>query len=207
MKIAIVKLSALGDIVNAMIVLQFIKKYNPNIMIDWVVEKSYEELLSNNPSINEIHTVNFKLAKQKKSLLFFFKEISEETLLNKASSLAYNFMLAIFPAIIFLFTLIPYIPKSIGFQDQLMSLLALILPNNAYLAFEATINDIVNKPHGGLLSLGFLLSMYFAANGTHTLMMAFNKSSLIVESRSVIKTRITSACDEYRRKGNGRIGI
>ena len=75
MKIAIVKLSALGDIVNAMIVLQFIKKYNPNIMIDWVVEKSYEELLSNNPSINEVHTVNFKLAKQKKSLLFFFKEI------------------------------------------------------------------------------------------------------------------------------------
>ena len=75
MKIAIVKLSALGDIVNAMVVLQFIKKYNPNVMIDWVVEKSYEELLSNNPSINEIHTVNFKLAKQKKSLLFFFKEI------------------------------------------------------------------------------------------------------------------------------------
>ena len=62
MKIAIVKLSALGDIVNAMIVLQFIKKYNPNVMIDWVVEKSYEELLSNNPSINEVHTVNFKLA-------------------------------------------------------------------------------------------------------------------------------------------------
>jgi len=66
MKIAIVKLSALGDIVNAMVVLQFIKKYNPNIMIDWVVEKSYEELLSNNPSINVVHTVNFKLAKQKK---------------------------------------------------------------------------------------------------------------------------------------------
>jgi len=77
MKIAIVKLSAIGDIVNAMVVLQFIKKNNPKIKIDWVVEKAYEELLSNNPSINKVHTVNFKLAKQKKSLLVFFKEIKK----------------------------------------------------------------------------------------------------------------------------------
>ena len=41
MKIAIVKLSALGDIVHAMVVLQFIKKYNQAIEIDWVVEKSF----------------------------------------------------------------------------------------------------------------------------------------------------------------------
>ena len=72
MKIAIVKLSALGDIVNAMVVLQFIKKNNPRIVIDWVVEKTYEELISNNPSINEVHTVNFKLAKQKKITTNFF---------------------------------------------------------------------------------------------------------------------------------------
>src|ERR1044071_6413767 len=74
---------------------------------------------------------------------FFFREIGKDTLVNKASSLAYIFMLAIFPGIIFLFTLIPYIPKRIGFQEGLMSLLALVLPDNAYLAFEATINDIV----------------------------------------------------------------
>jgi len=77
MKIAIVKLSALGDIVNAMVVLQFIKKNNPKIKIDWVVEKAYKELLSNNPNVNKVHTVNFKLAKQKKSLPIFFKEIKK----------------------------------------------------------------------------------------------------------------------------------
>jgi membrane protein len=122
--------------------------------------------------------------------LFFFKEIGKQSLLNKASSLAYNFMMAIFPGIIFLFTLIPYIPKRIGFQTQLMSLLALVLPNNAFLALESTITDIVNKQHGGLLSLGFLLALYFATNGVHTLMMAFNKSSLIVENRTAVKRRI-----------------
>ena len=77
MKIAIVKLSALGDIVNAMVVLQFIKKNNPKIKIDWVVEKAYKELLSNNPNVNKVHTVNFKLAQQKKSLPIFFKEIKK----------------------------------------------------------------------------------------------------------------------------------
>lgn len=120
---------------------------------------------------------------------FFFKEISKDSLVNKASSLAYNFMLALFPAIIFLFTLIPFIPKRIGFQEQLMEFIQLILPGDAYKAFEATLNEIVNKQNGGLLSFGFLLSVFFATNGVHSLMMAFNKSSLIVETRSWIKQR------------------
>lgn len=120
---------------------------------------------------------------------FFFQEIAKETLVNKASSLAYNFMLAIFPGIIFLFTLIPYIPKNIGFQKQLMDLMALVLPNNAFLAFENTLNEIINIQNGSLLSLGFLLSLFFATNGVHTLMKAFNKSSLIVETRPWLRQR------------------
>ncbi|GAB1463270.1 YihY/virulence factor BrkB family protein [Pedobacter sp.] len=123
---------------------------------------------------------------------FFFKEIGKDTVVNKASSLAYNFMLAIFPGIIFLFTLIPYIPKRIGFQEGLMSLLALVLPTNAFLAFEATINDIVNIQNGSLLSIGFFLSLFFATNGVHNLMMAFNKSSLIVETRTLLKRRLVA---------------
>ena len=77
MKIAIVKLSALGDIVHAMVVLQFIKKYNPQIKIDWIVEKSYQDLISSHPSINKVHTLNLKRARQKKSLLLFFQEINK----------------------------------------------------------------------------------------------------------------------------------
>lgn len=123
---------------------------------------------------------------------FFFKEIGKDTLVNKASSLAYNFMLAIFPAIIFLFTLIPYIPKKIGFQEQLMSLIALVLPNNAYLAFETTLNEIVNIQNGSLLSIGFILSLFFATNGVHNLMVAFNRSSLIVETRTWLKQRLVA---------------
>jgi len=120
---------------------------------------------------------------------FFFKEIKKESLVNKSSSLAYSFMLAIFPSIIFLFTLIPFIPIS-GFQDKLLSLIELILPHNAFDAFETTLKDIIKNQNRGLLSFGFLSAIFFATNGVQNLMKAFNKASLIIETRSWLKQRI-----------------
>lgn len=123
--------------------------------------------------------------------VFFFKEVKQEALVNKASSLAYNFMLAFFPATIFLFTLIPYIPVK-GFQDQLIEQLSIILPTNAYLALESTINDIIKNQNSGLLSFGFASALYFAANGVYKLMQAFNKSSLVTETRPWLRRRLIS---------------
>ncbi len=67
MKIAIVKLSAMGDIIHAMVVLQFIKKALPNATIDWIVEEGFKGILENNPHIDTILTVNLKSIKTKKS--------------------------------------------------------------------------------------------------------------------------------------------
>lgn len=122
---------------------------------------------------------------------FFIQEISKDSLVDKASSLAYNFMLAIFPAIIFVFTLIPYIPVD-GFQDQLLDLLALVLPGTAYQAVETTLLEIIKNKNGGLLSFGFLAALFFATNGIINLMSAFNKSSLIIETRGWFKQRFVA---------------
>jgi heptosyltransferase I len=70
MKIAIVKLSALGDIVHAMVVLQFLKAHSPTLQIDWIVEESFAGILKNNPDINAIYTVNLKLLKTNKAGIF-----------------------------------------------------------------------------------------------------------------------------------------
>ena len=75
MKIAIVKLSSLGDIVHSMVVLQFVKKHYPDSEIDWIVEKRFQGVLENNPHINQIHTVNLNAAKKQKSLKLLFKEL------------------------------------------------------------------------------------------------------------------------------------
>jgi membrane protein len=120
--------------------------------------------------------------------VFFFGEIKQGTLANKASSLAYNFMLAIFPAIIFLFTLIPYIPIR-HFQDNMLSMMEQIMPTDAYLAMRSTITDIIKNQNGKLFSFGFLTTLFFATNGVNRLMQAFNKSSLISETRSYLRRR------------------
>ncbi len=70
MKIVIVKLSALGDIVHAMVALQFIKAHSPAIQIDWIVEERFAEVLKNNPDINNILTVNLKSLKTNKAGIF-----------------------------------------------------------------------------------------------------------------------------------------
>jgi membrane protein len=120
--------------------------------------------------------------------VFFFGEIKQGTLANKASSLAYNFMLALFPATIFLFTLIPYIPIK-HFQDNLLSIMGQIMPTDAYDALKSTIIDVVKNQNAKLFSFGFLTTLFFATNGVNRLMQAFNKSSLIKETRTYLHRR------------------
>lgn len=70
MKIAIVKLSAMGDIVHAMVALQFIKAALPEARIDWVVEQGFAGVLADNPHIERVLPVNLKALKTDKTLLF-----------------------------------------------------------------------------------------------------------------------------------------
>lgn len=122
-------------------------------------------------------------------IVFFMEEFLTGSLVNKASSLAYSFMLALFPATIFLFTLIPYIPIH-NFQDELLRLVAIVLPNDsASKFFDSNVVDIIKHQNGKLLSVGFLSALIFATNGVNTLMRAFNRSSLIVETRTWLKRR------------------
>jgi heptosyltransferase-1 len=75
MKIAIVKLSALGDVVHAMFILQFIKKHYPLSQIDWIVEDRFKGILELNPHISNIKCVNLNKAKRQKSIKVLFGEL------------------------------------------------------------------------------------------------------------------------------------
>src|SRR5690606_28721059 len=70
--------------------------------------------------------------------------------------------------------------------------ISLVLPENAYLTIQSTLEDIVTNQNRGLLSFGFVAAMFFSTNGVHSLMMAFNKSSLITENRSWVRQRLIS---------------
>ena len=110
----------------------------------------------------------------------------EGAITTRASSLAFNFFLAFFPSIIVFFTLIPYIPIA-GLQETLIELLSVVLPPSTNEITFNTLDDIINNPRGGLLSIGFILALYFSANGMSSLIEALNSSYHINEYRSLLK--------------------
>ncbi|MBI4944839.1 MAG: YihY/virulence factor BrkB family protein [Bacteroidetes bacterium] len=122
---------------------------------------------------------------------FFWKGIMQGTLAMRASAVSFSFFLAIFPSIIFVFTLIPYIPIA-HFQDQLLNLLQSFMPHNAYEATKDTILDIVTNQRGGLLSIGFFSALYFSTNGFNALITAFNNTYHDIETRTGFQQRLVS---------------
>lgn len=77
-KIAIVKLSAMGDVIHAMLALQFLKQNNPELKIDWFVEKAFAEVLNHNPDISNVFILELKkFKKNKKNIFSTIKEIKE----------------------------------------------------------------------------------------------------------------------------------
>ena len=123
--------------------------------------------------------------------VFFVKGISKGYITTRASAISFNFFLAIFPSVIFFFTIIPFIPIT-NFQQSLLDIIRDFIPDEAYATVQTTVEDIVIRPHGGLLSVGFLLSLYFSTNGINSLMIAFNNTYHTIETRSAIKQRIVS---------------
>ena len=123
--------------------------------------------------------------------IFFITGLKEGAITTRASSLAFNFFLAFFPSIIVFFTLIPYIPIE-GFQETLMEILSNILPPSTNALTFETLEDIINNQRGGLLSIGFLLALYFSTNGMSSLIQAFNASYHIRENKSILKQQVLS---------------
>lgn len=122
---------------------------------------------------------------------FFLNEIRRDFLPLRAAAISFNFLLAIFPAIIFLFTLIPYIPVK-DLNIYILEMFQQVLPSSGYEFLASTISDIVSIKRGGLLSFGFVLAFYFSTNGVRMIMLAFNKDNPIYSRRGFWRRRIAS---------------
>ncbi|MFM7022796.1 MAG: YihY/virulence factor BrkB family protein [Flavobacteriales bacterium] len=120
-----------------------------------------------------------------------YEGIKKGTFTTRASSLAFKFFFAIFPGIIFLFTLIPLIPVD-GFQETLIEMIKDYLPKGLNEIAITTIEDLISTPRGGLLSFNFLLMLYLTTNGVHSLMNEFNNSYHVYETRNPFKQRLVS---------------
>lgn len=107
----------------------------------------------------------------------------------RAAAVAYNFTLAIFPTIIFLFSLIPYIPVE-NLDLKILSLLSEVIPAGIFIEARLTITEIVSKPRSGVLSFGFIFALYASTSGMMALMRAFNMTNQTAEKRGFLKARL-----------------
>lgn len=127
--------------------------------------------------LDSIYPPGFEKASLYSVFQFFFKGIFNPKFNLYAGSLSWNFFLAIFPSLIFLFTLIAYLHiPGINIQKTILQWMDAFLPEDAYKIIRTTIRDIVQKKNSGLLSLGFFSALYFASNGVFSMMLAFDSN-------------------------------
>ncbi|MEP6700549.1 MAG: YhjD/YihY/BrkB family envelope integrity protein, partial [Bacteroidota bacterium] len=121
---------------------------------------------------------------------FFFGQVKTIGMTERASAIAYNFFMAIPPALIFLFTLIPFLPISRDFENSLYYLIKDVIPgekdNSVLIKF---LQDFINKPRNGLLSLGFVLSLFFSSNAMMGIMRSFDKNYIGFRKRTDLQKR------------------
>ena len=122
-------------------------------------------------------------------LKFFFKGLFEGRLTMRASAISFDFFLALFPSIIFFFTIIPFVPID-DFQPTLLKLLEDVIPATLYGYVSTTLEDIITRPRSDLLSLGFILALYFSTNGVNSIIEGFNQSTHSTETRPWYKQRL-----------------
>src|SRR5690554_22117 len=104
----------------------------------------------------------------------------------RASSIAYSFLLALFPFLLLLLNLIPYIPIE-GFQTRFLIFVEALLPAQTTQFFYPIIADIAVNPRAGLLSFVFFLSVVLSANGVNAIFSAFEYSFHVSINRSFFR--------------------
>jgi membrane protein len=112
--------------------------------------------------------------------------IVEGALTTRASGIAYSFFMAIFPFLLFILTLIPYVPID-GAQEGLLSIISDVLPPKTFDAVDTVIIDIINNQYGGLLSFGFIGSIFLMTNGVNAIFGGFEFSYHVKEIRNIFR--------------------
>ena len=160
--------------------------------------KIVEDKLANIPLINSLVVIGKKIkipGLQGLSLYdileMYIIGIVRGALTSRAGGIAFSFFMALFPFLLFILTLIPFVPIE-GFQADFIKALETLLPPNTGDVVKDVISDIANNRYGGLLSFGFIASIFLMTNGVNAVLGAFEYSYHIKEMRNIIKQYLVS---------------
>jgi membrane protein len=118
-----------------------------------------------------------------------WNESNEDNVFGGAAELAYYFMLALFPMLIFLTSLVGFLP---GAQEAIFNALSKVVPGEAWRLVSETLNDVITNSSGGLLSFGVLGTIWASSSGVSSVMGTLNTAYDVKEERSFVKMRLTA---------------
>lgn len=118
-----------------------------------------------------------------------FNRSMEDDIWGTAAQLAFFFLLSLFPFMLFLVTLLAYLPLT---QEDLITFIAAYAPAGTLSLIDENLSEIVEQRSGGLLSLGFLGALWSASNGINAIMKSMNAAYNCEEERSMLVTRLVA---------------
>lgn len=122
---------------------------------------------------------------------FFIEGMQKGALTTRAAAISFRFFLAVFPVIILLLSLIPFIPID-NFQQYLFDSVRAFFPGDTFSLVEETVEDLLNKSHNTVFSLGFILSVYYASNSVNAILTGFNGSVNLESKGNPLLIRLVS---------------
>ena len=125
--------------------------------------------------LNHVHPPGFRGHSLYAVGQLFFKGLTQGFVTERAASVAFSFFTALFPLLLFSFTLLPYIPIS-DFQENLLGYLQDIIPPQIWGIMDDTVTYIITRKSGNLLSVSVILSLYLGTNGINSLFSAFRQT-------------------------------
>jgi len=115
----------------------------------------------------------------------------------RAGSISFSFFMALFPFLLFIVNLIPFVDMIPfihidNFDQTFLNYIELFLPTETQTFFTGIFEDIRSKPRGGLLSSVFLLSIFLSANGVSAIFGSFEVSYHVEFSRNFFRQYLLS---------------
>jgi membrane protein len=117
---------------------------------------------------------------------FYISGILQGDISYRAAAISFSFFMALFPFALFILNLIPYIPIP-GFQEDFIGFVQQNVPPTTFGAVFKIINDILHNSYNGLLSTGFIMSVFLMTNGVNAIMSGFETSKHIEEKRAYFR--------------------
>ncbi len=131
---------------------------------------------------------------------FFLNEMKTNSLATRSKSIAYSFFLSLFPALVFIFTLIPYALAIINFPDldiYVLKLIKDVSPSPEIFKFlksfiEPLLRDLTRNRRPSLLTSTFIMTLFLTSNGVVAMMSSFDKSYTHYRKRNALQTRVVA---------------